>query len=40
VTLPADRAWRDALARRGARAAPVPAAELLADFPAALLSSA
>jgi len=42
VTLPADRAWRDALARRdlGARDMPVAAAELLADFPVALLSSA
>jgi (1->4)-alpha-D-glucan 1-alpha-D-glucosylmutase len=42
VTLPADRLWRDALARRdlGTRDAPVAAAELLADFPVALLSSA
>ncbi|HEX6841915.1 MAG TPA: malto-oligosyltrehalose synthase, partial [Stellaceae bacterium] len=41
VALPTDRAWRDALAQRdlGRRNAPL-AAELLADFPVALLSSA
>src|SRR6185437_11764598 len=42
VTLPADRGWCDALAQRdlGAREAPVAAAELLGDFPVALLASA
>ncbi|HET7594854.1 MAG TPA: malto-oligosyltrehalose synthase, partial [Stellaceae bacterium] len=42
VTLPADRGWRDALAQRdlGARTAPAAAAELLADFPVALLAGA
>ena len=42
VTLPEGRVWRDALARRdlGARDAPIAAAELLADFPMALLASA
>jgi (1->4)-alpha-D-glucan 1-alpha-D-glucosylmutase len=42
VAVPTDRAWRDVLAQRdlGTRDAPVAAAELLADFPVALLSSA
>jgi (1->4)-alpha-D-glucan 1-alpha-D-glucosylmutase len=42
VTLPEGRAWRDALAHRelGTRNEPIAAAELLADFPVALLASA
>jgi len=40
VTLPTGRGWRDALAGRdlGARDEPVAVAELLADFPVALLA--
>jgi (1->4)-alpha-D-glucan 1-alpha-D-glucosylmutase len=42
VTLPPGHHWRDALAGRdvGARDQPVAAAELLADFPVALLAGA
>ena len=42
VTLPEGRAWRDVLAHRdlGTRNEPIAAAELLADFPVALLASA